>query len=362
MHSSLTPPASFSDRMPGRATRWMITSSLLVLAAVTMAGPGPIDHERDSFRDEPSAAGLALDRSPILAFAVPRAKTSATGSTTEGPGQPPPVESVPAISAVSPSNRATHTVRKPVVDLESARTAPGAQASGPASDIRRAQDAMNVCLAKYGSIDDYKCVFSKRERINGKLTPLHVMSMKVRTKPNSVYLRFQQPGAGREAIYIDGRNSGKVVAHDVGLAKILAGTLWLDPCGSMAMEDCRHPITEAGIGPLINTLLTRWSHELTADESVVELRHDQPLGARVCTRIDTIHPQRHANFLFHRATVHIDRELGVPIRFEAYDWPKADGVAPELVEEYGYSDIKVNVGLDDHDFDVANREYAFGRL
>ena len=79
------------------------------------------------------------------------------------------------------------------------------------------------------------------------------MSMKARTRPRSVYLKFRQPAAGREAIYVEGRNDGKVLAHDVGLGRLIAGTLHLDPDGSRAMEDCRHPITEAGIGPLLET-------------------------------------------------------------------------------------------------------------
>ena len=65
-----------------------------------------------------------------------------------------------------------------------------------------------------------------------------------------------------EAIYIVGRNKGKVLTHDVGLNKLLAGTLRLDPTGGWAMENCRHPISEAGIGPLLDTLHTRWSSEL----------------------------------------------------------------------------------------------------
>ena len=49
------------------------------------------------------------------------------------------------------------------------------------------------------------------------------------------------------------------MAHDVGIAKFLAGTMHLDPRGSMAMEDNRHPVTEAGIGALIETVAKRWA-------------------------------------------------------------------------------------------------------
>jgi hypothetical protein len=54
--------------------------------------------------------------------------------------------------------------------------------------------------------------------------------------------------------------------------------------------------------------------------------------------------------------------MGLPIRFEAYDWPKHKGAEPELAEEYTYSNLKLNVGLSDRDFDVANGAYSFGRF
>ena len=52
--------------------------------------------------------------------------------------------------------------------------------------------------------------------------------------------------------------------------------------------------------------------------------------------------------------VFIDQELGLPIRFEAFDWPKHPGSEPELIEEYSYMHLKLNVGLRDIDFDVSN--------
>ncbi len=124
----------------------------------------------------------------------------------------------------------------------------------PETPISRALRAIEDCQTRYDSVHDYVCTFSKRERIDGRLTTLHVMSMKVRTRPSSIYLKFRQPSPGREAIYIAGRNEGKVLAHDVGLKRLLAGTLTLEPTCEMAMEDCRHPITHAGIGPLLDTI------------------------------------------------------------------------------------------------------------
>jgi hypothetical protein len=239
-------------------------------------------------------------------------------------------------------------------------TAPAAD-STRADSVVLAKGAIADCQAKFAAVRDYTCTFIKRERLVGRLTPQHVMDMKARNSPTSIYLKFRKPNAGREAIYVAGRHGGKVLAHDVGIGRLLAGTMTLDPRGSTAMEDCRHPITEAGIGALIDTVARHWALELSAAESLVSF-HDMTIGPRLCTLIESVHPARQPHFLFHKVRLYIDREHGLPIRFEAYDWPKHPGAAPELVEEYTFHDLKLNVGLTERDFDPNNKAYSFGRF
>jgi hypothetical protein len=247
-----------------------------------------------------------------------------------------------------PASPATHDSSSPVSPEE--------------ASIAKAIRIITDCQARFQTVNDYTCTFYKRERVDGHLTPLHVMTMKVRTKPQSIYLRFQRPAQGREAIYIAGRNSGKVLAHDVGFNKIVAGTLELEPTCARAMEENRHPITEAGIGHLIDTLIKRWSVELNPDDSKIAIRDDMLVGTRRCSMIETTHPHRRPHLLFHKVRVFIDQDLGLPIRFEAYNWPKLPHSEAELTEEYSYSNLKLNVGLQDIDFDVANTAYSFGRF
>jgi hypothetical protein len=228
--------------------------------------------------------------------------------------------------------------------------------------IARAKRAIAECQSRFQSVRDYTCKFHKRERIDGRLVQPHVMHMKSRTNPTSFYFKFVQPNAGREAIFVAGKNKGRVFAHDVGLGRVLAGTMNLDPKGSMAMEENRHPITEAGIGSLIETVRHRWDVELHPGEAKVVFHPSARVDHRPCTMIETIHPTRQDDFFFHKVKLYIDQELGLPIRFEAYDWPKHAGQEPELVEEYTYLDLRVNVGLHDRDFDPQNAQYSFGRF
>ncbi|HEY2154381.1 MAG TPA: DUF1571 domain-containing protein [Isosphaeraceae bacterium] len=228
--------------------------------------------------------------------------------------------------------------------------------------IARAKAAIAECRARYRALHDYACVFHKRERIDGKLTRPHVMNMRVRTEPYGVYIKFVAPDPGREAIYQPAKHNGKIVYHDIGIGRLIAGTMLLDPRGTLAMDENRHPISDAGIGNLIEMVRDRWESELDPAESVVTIHEHARVADRACTMIEASHPRVSRSYSFHKVKVYIDHELGLPIRFEAYDWPKSAGAEPELVEEYTYSDLKTDVGVGDVDFDAANPHYAFGRF
>jgi hypothetical protein len=232
----------------------------------------------------------------------------------------------------------------------------------PDHEIVRAKKAIAACRARFAELDDYTCTFFKREVVNGVLTPHHVMIMKARPRPHSIYFKFLKPTRGREAIYVAGRHGNRLLAHDVGVFRVLAGTLALDPKGDFAMEDCRHPITEAGLGHLIDTVAERWEVEMLPGQMQVEINGNVRVGDRACTLIESVHPLRKPGYAFHKVRLFIDREHGLPIHFEAYDWPARAGEAAPLLEEYSYKNLAVNVGLRDADFDPKNSAYSFGRF
>ena len=67
---------------------------------------------------------------------------------------------------------------------------------------------------------------------------------------------------------------------------------------------------------------------------------------------------QHPDLEFYKAQVFIDDKLNLPIRYIAYDWPES--AAPlEVLEEYNYLNLQVNVGLTNKDFDPYNEEYNF---
>lgn len=342
----------------GRGRFWALTGPAVIalgltgLASEPLAPPGTIFYSTavppvDCDGPRP-AETVAPTQEPAAAPAAPAAGLADIAR----PAAPEPkIAAMPAADRVNPA-----LPRKPALPGEKS------VASAAADPIATALRMIAECKDRYQQVRDFSCTFHKRERINGRLSQPHVMAMKMRTQPFSVYFKFARPNAGREAIYIAGRNNGKAVVHDVGLGKVLAGTMHLDPKGSMAMEDNLHPITDAGIGHLIDTVATHWKAEMKHGETLVTIQEGAHVNARPCTMIESVHPQKHKNYLFHAVKVYIDQELGVPIRFEAYDWPHRPGEKPELVEEYTYLDLKLNVGLHDDDFDPKNKAYSYGRF
>ena len=211
------------------------------------------------------------------------------------------------------------------------------------------------------NIADYTCTMVKRERIDGKVTGPEYMYVKIRQHPFSVYMYFLKPAneAGREVIYVEGRNRGKMIAHEgQGLRKRL-GAVELLPTSALAMEGNKYPITQVGVKNLLTRLIEVGTEDMKYGECTVTYRKNARVNDRVCTIIEVTHPVPRRNFLFHKALIYVDDQLNVPIRYEAYTWPKTPGGRPVLDEEYTYLNMKVNVGLTDADFDPANPNYHF---
>ena len=210
-------------------------------------------------------------------------------------------------------------------------------------------------------VADYSATIVSRERVDGKLSEYGSTAVKIRHRPLSIYAGVLSPEdqKGNEAIYVEGRNDGKLLGHTTGFTGRLVGTVSLDPAGSTAMKDQRHPITELGMLALCRRLVQYAENDIRYSESNVRFLHGAKVEGRPCNCIEIVHPVPRANFQFHIVRLFVDEQLKVPVRYEQYDWPAEPGAAPELVEEYTYVNVKLNNGFGDSDFDVQNPNYAF---
>lgn len=227
------------------------------------------------------------------------------------------------------------------------------------------------------NIRDYRCVMVKRERIGNTLHDYEYMFAKIRNErvengqvvaPFSVYLYFLKPESikGREVIFVRGQNHGQMIAHERRDSfKGKFGSLWLRPDGAMAMQGNRYPITEIGLETLVQRLIEKGTQDKQngrPEECEVVFRKGAKINGRVCTMLEVKHPQPRPYFEFYLAQIFIDDELNVPVRYAAYTWPAQPGAelgADDLIEEYTYTKLELNVGLTDKDFDPTNPDYKF---
>ena len=215
-----------------------------------------------------------------------------------------------------------------------------------------------VNLEKLG---DYSATMVKRERVAGRLNDYEYIFAKIRHRPFSVYLSFLGPNSlkGQEVLYVHGANNGRMFAHGVGIQETMFGTVSLKPDGALAMRGQRYPLTEIGLLNLTKRLAEVADQDVKYGECEVKFFKGAKINNRVCTCVQVIHPVPRRNFLFNVARIFVDDELNLPIRYEAYDWPKTAGGAPELIEEYTYLNLKLNNGFTDADFDIHNPHYHF---
>ncbi len=258
------------------------------------------------------------------------------------------VEAAPKAKRKKQSDAPTATASDPTASSE----APANHPLAPALDLARES------RAALKAVRDYTATFIKRELVGRRMIE-QSMNMKCRAQPFSVYFDYQGAEQGREVLFVEGEYRGKLLVHDPKGLSALAGTVQLAPNSPEAMRENRYPISKVGIANLIETIAAQWESETQFAEIEVKLYPNAKLGDVACQAIQSSHPQPRQQFRFHMTRLYLDKVTNLPVRVEQFDWPKAPGGPPVLVEEYTYRDLRLNVGLTDEDFSPQNRKYRF---
>jgi len=205
-------------------------------------------------------------------------------------------------------------------------------------------------IRSYDRVGDYTCLFYKKELVQDKYIEQKSIIVKHR-KPSSFYLKWTEGDEkGTEVIYVQGRNENKLKAHTGGLLKWL--TLNLDPGGSTAMKNNRHTVLDAHIGKIIDICDNNYKLAKHLGVGTFELCEERMIGGRPVICIKATFPDDR-RFYGGINYIYVDKEYKFPVAVEIYGWSN------ELFEKYEFTNIKLNVGLTDKDFDPKNKEYAF---
>lgn len=192
--------------------------------------------------------------------------------------------------------------------------------------------------AVYDKVEDYTCIFSKTERIDKQMN-LQKMQMYFK-KPFNVKFVWIKPKKGQKAVYREGKNENKLRARKGGFLGIIAVNL--DPLGHRAMEDNRHPIIQAGIGFLIQKTLD----DIAKAQYELKYLGDETVEGRTCYHIEFLSKGASGYHYGLRSEFWIDKELRLPIQSKHFDYDN------QWIESYTYSQLKLNAGLKDSDFEI----------
>ena len=114
------------------------------------------------------------------------------------------------------------------------------------------------------------------------------------------------------------------------------------------------PINEIGFSHLLDRTIRTLQQDVAADPSgdntIVEHITTATINGRPCQMLRITHPRRRDGLQFFSASMSIDSELHVPVRFDVYDWPESPGQEPPLTADFTYTNVTLNPNLDDSMF------------
>ncbi len=242
------------------------------------------------------------------------------------------------------SGCAAPTMKKPLSQM------PPEKSELTPDSLDKAFSIVQESLKAYDRVHDYTAVYHKEERLkSAKLRPKEIIFVKFR-KPNQIYMKWiEEPNKGMELIYPVREN--KLVVEPGGLLDVITPKMYLNPTDKLSLLENRHPITEADLGYFIR----RYSEDIqTAKEKgELQVRLDEGVDFKgsLADRVEFFLPQN--GYYCSRSVVYFDQKSRLPLHVEFYDTEN------QLFERYSYTQLQLNVGLQDIDFDEENPKYDF---
>ena len=290
------------------------------------------------------------------------------------------LESSPTPAGADVARKVTNKSSFVMVQAAPAAAATTEKAAGDASqqDLTPEERTEKELLAKIKILEkgidflkqmpDYTANFVKQELVNGSLLDEQEMEMKVRHAPFSVYMKWVNHEPGREILYVDGLNNGKMTAHAGGW-KAKLPCVFLEPTHSLAMAESRYPVTRVGLFELAKLMHRIHTEDLDKKRiAKCERLADQVFDGRPCHAFLVEYKDQKVSETYRKSISLIDREWSIPVYTRNFGWINGDAPAdPEehdtatLLEFYSYSGVRFGTKLAALDFDHTNEEYRFKR-
>ena len=305
--------------------------------------------------EAPAAPVLPPSKVPVIVVSQPKpiAETPKLVAPVivAKPVKVEPVPEAPVVAKVPTMPPAT----LPVVPTTEAKASilEAKMTGNPVDALAAFQMSITEMKAAYAKLFDYSGHFVRQERVRGKLMPEQTAELRVKTKPRSIALKFIGPKEllGHELIYVTGRHAEMIRVRPAGNfdAKAFMTVNATDP---RAMVDTRHPITEIGIGAVIDHLEKMTTIERRLRNPMSASMADFNFVKRPVIRYEIFTERPHALRSAYRTVVYVDKETKLPVRIEAYDQPTVNGaIGGELLEAHSFVNLKFNQGIGEVPFE-----------
>ena len=223
-------------------------------------------------------------------------------------------------------------------------------ADASVGEILRLLDAADK---QYAQIHDYTAVMVSRERVKDVLQEQERILLKFQ-RTFKVYMRWMEgPSQGREGLYVSGAHEGKFLIYEPrGFQRLF--TAALAPTDARVMDKSRHPVTDIGIGRLLEIVGDNARRAARNGVLRVVDRGTGEVGGRRVRQVEGFLPKDPgAGYYAYRVQLSFDEASRLLIRAVVYDW------SDQLVEDFSYTELRINPGLTGLDFDPSNKEYGF---
>jgi len=220
--------------------------------------------------------------------------------------------------------------------------------------LKRTEDWVLIETGKrrYDRISDYTSILYKQERLGDKLQGVEKILLKYREKPHGIYMKWLEgPWAGRELVYSEkALGAGKVRVRESGFLGIIPVTLPVD--SELAKRGSNHMVTEIGLKYLLGMIEKDYRSAAPKGELQRINRGMVEVDGRKVFQTESILPQDPVKgYYCYRMEHYIDFIRSLEIKAVVYRWDN------QLYESYTYTQIKINSGLTDRDFDPENPDY-----
>ncbi len=216
---------------------------------------------------------------------------------------------------------------------------------------------IDIGLMRYDAIKDYKCIVYKQERVKGHLQDVEKILLKYRDKPFAIYMKWLDgPFKGREVLYNEAYYKDKVRVREGGSGisdRILGiAPAWIGLTSSLARRGTNHLVTEIGLKHLLEMIKKDYLRgKGTNDIKRVNHGIQEVDNHKVYVMENILPKDPKKGYYCYRIIHYIDYMRSLEIKAVMYNWDN------QLQESYTYTQIAINPGLKDIDFDPENPEY-----